>query len=354
MMQFLISKNNEINIIKGIGIISVVIGHLYAGWVFRFVYAYHLPLFFFLSGYLFNKNKYKGKISWYIGRRITSLWTRYMPYVLIIGLMHNWLVAVGIYGSEMQYWKINDFLNFIYNAALFECSDPLLGACWFILPLISGSALLGGVIYLQEKSNMKIWSMVSVAVFSFLGLQRFKTGFVLPFRLDVGMVVLPFFYIGYLCRENSDLLSEKGVFKKRYIFAMALSLLLLITFSENNTTSLGAQSVQFPMLYIMAILGIYCAVFFAKTLNEKYQIIGGLISIIGEQSFSIMAVHFTIFKIVDLLCFKYAITDGTELQRLPYSNDNLKIVYFILAISVPVIINSAIARVKEYVRERYY
>ena len=42
------------NIVKGIGIILVVVGHLY--WDFtQFIYLFHLPLFFFVSGYLYNE-----------------------------------------------------------------------------------------------------------------------------------------------------------------------------------------------------------------------------------------------------------------------------------------------------------
>ena len=60
---------------KGIGIICVILGHLYAPGLFIFIYSFHIPLFFFLSGYLFNgkscfkefvKSKIKGLLIPYI------------------------------------------------------------------------------------------------------------------------------------------------------------------------------------------------------------------------------------------------------------------------------------------------
>ena len=54
-----------IDIAKGIGIILVVLGHTlvpqvretgFAGFLWIFIYNFHMPLFFFLSGYLFEKD----------------------------------------------------------------------------------------------------------------------------------------------------------------------------------------------------------------------------------------------------------------------------------------------------------
>ena len=46
-----------VDMAKGYGIIAVFIGHLVQGGMLgNFVYSFHLPLFFFLSGYLFHAN----------------------------------------------------------------------------------------------------------------------------------------------------------------------------------------------------------------------------------------------------------------------------------------------------------
>lgn len=65
-----------IDIAKGIGIILVVLGHTlvpqvretgFAGFLWIFIYNFHMPLFFFLSGYLFEKGLFhytnKGKFT---------------------------------------------------------------------------------------------------------------------------------------------------------------------------------------------------------------------------------------------------------------------------------------------------
>ncbi|MDR5790074.1 acyltransferase family protein [Caballeronia sp. LP003] len=49
-------RNRTIDAARGIGIVLVVLGHAIGlpEWLFRVIYSCHMPLFFFLSGYLFN------------------------------------------------------------------------------------------------------------------------------------------------------------------------------------------------------------------------------------------------------------------------------------------------------------
>ena len=68
-----------IDIAKGIGIILVVLGHTlvpqvretgFAGFLWIFIYNFHMPLFFFLSGYLFEKGlpHYTNKGKFILGK----------------------------------------------------------------------------------------------------------------------------------------------------------------------------------------------------------------------------------------------------------------------------------------------
>ena len=48
------------DIVKGIGIVSIVLGHS-CFFAVKWVYAYHMMLFFFVSGYLYSDTKYKNR-----------------------------------------------------------------------------------------------------------------------------------------------------------------------------------------------------------------------------------------------------------------------------------------------------
>lgn len=55
------SQNRDItfDMMKGIGIILVIIGHLAHGfgWLVPAIYTFHMPLFFILSGYFYKEKK---------------------------------------------------------------------------------------------------------------------------------------------------------------------------------------------------------------------------------------------------------------------------------------------------------
>lgn len=63
------SRNQLIDVAKGIAILLVLLGHsiqyasgasyyssgaFYSNWFFKFIYSFHMPLFMVISGYLFS------------------------------------------------------------------------------------------------------------------------------------------------------------------------------------------------------------------------------------------------------------------------------------------------------------
>ncbi len=74
---------------KAIGIICVVVGHSLTGSVIEhFVGLFHMPLFFFVSGYLF-KEKYVSNLKSFFGRRMKTLWWPTFKWIAIVVLLHN-------------------------------------------------------------------------------------------------------------------------------------------------------------------------------------------------------------------------------------------------------------------------
>lgn len=52
-----IKRDNTFDIIKGIGILLVIIGHLAHGYgvLIPIIYTFHMPLFFIVSGYFYKE-----------------------------------------------------------------------------------------------------------------------------------------------------------------------------------------------------------------------------------------------------------------------------------------------------------
>ena len=76
---------------KGIGIILVMFGHNYLDWKFVFwFYAFHMALFFFLSGYTFH---FSEDFKSFVQKRVRGLLIPYVFFAVVISL-YTWLSAV--------------------------------------------------------------------------------------------------------------------------------------------------------------------------------------------------------------------------------------------------------------------
>jgi len=151
------SKRVEyIDIAKGIGILLVVMGHndfgLVSPFFYKFIYSFHMPLFFFVSGMFF-----KSSLPFFslIQRRFDSVLKPYIATIILIFLMTlsftkvNFDVAImrlikagyanGHYIDWVQLW----FLPHLFALNIFSYGYYRLAGLlhfkwknWFLLPII--------------------------------------------------------------------------------------------------------------------------------------------------------------------------------------------------------------------------
>ena len=118
-----IPRYTEIDIAKGLAIILVVYGHLTQGYIpddhnwyrvsQQILYSFHMPLFMFLSGFVYNilATRNLKKIGWVnFSKRV--LW-RMLPGWLAVGLV---IITLKILlGSELN---VNNQVNFSFTSYL--------------------------------------------------------------------------------------------------------------------------------------------------------------------------------------------------------------------------------------------
>ncbi len=119
------------DIVKGLGIIAVVVGHT-GSPLMPYVYMYHLALFFFVAGFLY-KEKYSVDPFFYIGTRLKRLWWPLVKYGVVFVLLHNFLFKINVYSNvqnvpgitPMNMYSVTDLIYNIKGTLCMQTIDQM-------------------------------------------------------------------------------------------------------------------------------------------------------------------------------------------------------------------------------------
>ena len=80
---------NWVDTLKGIGIILVVVAHYRLPTALdTYIFSFHMPLFFFISGFLLNFVKYAESVTTFIKGRFRSLIVPYFAFAVLTCLFY--------------------------------------------------------------------------------------------------------------------------------------------------------------------------------------------------------------------------------------------------------------------------
>ena len=140
------SRSKFWDVVRGLGILSIVIGHSWEPAI-PYVYAYHLAIFFFVSGFLYNYKKYGTDPFGHIAAKLKSSWPKYMFYMTIFILCHNFFEDMGI-NPPSVYYSRSQMLMYIGNSVTFQGAEYMGGAMWFIPLWVLSCGVFGGTVWL--------------------------------------------------------------------------------------------------------------------------------------------------------------------------------------------------------------
>ena len=300
--------NNRISWIdmaKGYGIIMVIAGHLHLpSTITNYIYSFHIPLFFFLSGYLFNtKKSFKDFVAAKIKRLI-------IPYIcLCIPMIFSNLLFSENYTFNYDSFKI-ELVCFLLQ----ERHTTL----WFLACLL----ILNIIMYLVVKYSTNKWlSDLYCMLFCLFGLMLWHFGIKnLFWNCDLALVVLPFFYAGYRFRNLELFLNIHKLSLPKITIAIILLSSIIYLLNNWNIKTTGVNVDFFwsrinivGITYFVAFLGITMMLLISMEYNNK------LIRYIGENSLLYFAWHQAIIiPVLSRICWRigviqYDVYHGTYL-----------------------------------------
>jgi len=288
------SRIEYIDIAKGIGILLVALAHadisLISPYLHRLIYSFHMPLFFFLSGYFFNPETPFWKL---IKKRFNSI---LKPYLITIALIYiaslsftnmrfmnafdrilRSLYGTGYYIDWVQLWFLPSlfvtslFAYIFYRIVLIHITKRYIR--WLILLVLQAVA----IIFLGKFYPFSI---------SFLGIEQELYG--LPFNLDL-VLLSGFFYI--LGNEIRYAISEK-TFGNIWILLGTGGGLILLTLLFPHKIDFNTRVFEsFPINTAEAILGILFALAISKQIELRTTRLSAVLKYIGQATLFILIFH---------------------------------------------------------------
>lgn len=209
-----------IDIAKGLGMILVVIGHSINGMSFPglWIWSFHMPLFFILSGLCFTDNKYPTFIP-FLKKRIKTL--------LLPSIYFSLLVAV----LSFILLKRNIFPDLTVN---------LPGALWFVLVLFFTEIFYYPIFkFTKENKISRIIILISLLIF---GLCLSREKIVLPFSLS-SIPIASFYYgIGHSYKTLINKITTTHIIRfKIFISFLLLIIPAIVTFYSNKSINMNGN-----------------------------------------------------------------------------------------------------------------
>lgn len=329
-------RDSLVDILKGFGIVSVVLGHggaLLPGWEqissTAFVYLYHLMVFFFAAGMVYNPEKYPDPYL-YIGRQIKGSLPLYVCYGLAFLLLHNLFCATGL--LDMQPYSLSETVIWGVSILTFQHTELLLGPLWFVpMFVLAKSFFAVGFQKAHQNRCSLLLHAIIIAAAAVLGICTNYYGMYLPFHVQTAFLGIPVIYLGYIFNRYRDRLLP---------FANPLTAILtgiaMYWFLKQNLgyIELSQNTIISPQLfYPVTMTGMWFCVSVAASI-QKIPLLIKLFSYLGTISFHIMALHILVFKIFDWICGTVLNWDSQLITRFPTALDNIGLVYTVLGLSV--------------------
>ena len=319
-----------IDLVKGIAIVLVVIGHMLRGFtssgmyseyknIFTYIdytiYSFHMPLFFIISGALFKNAKKLENMNQYlffIKRKVILL---VMPYFIF-----SWIqIVIKLIMSNSVNNKVNimDFFTIIFSP---------IEQFWFLYSLMIIFIIMGFIDIRIKSGHIKL--IIVILSFLVANCTIIDLGI-----LGNAMSNMIYFYIGEKIIENKDKIKINN---NMLIISLLLIYIILNLVIYNFEFS---QDILIISRLIMAVVASLTIIIICQRIQYNYKSIISVFKILGKHSMAIYLLHIILGSGIRIILLKLSI--------------NSLIVQVVLGLIFAIIMPILLEKIYGYLVERY-
>jgi len=314
---------------KAIGILLVLIRHTpLPEKILSFIYSFHIPLFFFLSGIFFKSSNFPD----FFRKKYKRL---LIPY-FVIGLLSilMWIPKKYILelDQDIEFWF--PFFGLLYgNVNFIIFNKPI----WFLVCLFVVNISFFFIFKIFENSKNKYFLIFGfLLLLAFFGyLYSLYKPLRLPWMMDTALVAVLFFGLGLIYKHK---LSKKVfTFTNQQKFTLIFILFVIVVIISILNGRIDMAEIIFNNCFLF-LVGSFSGILMIILISElipKNRIFG----YIGKNTMIIFTFHTPVYSIIifiSIYLFKYPIT--TIYTKLPLINPEANPIFISMVFVLPTLI----------------
>lgn len=244
---------DEIDILKSIGIILMIMGHIGFGGVFDYyIHSFHMPMFFLISGFLYKRTDMS--FGDFFRKKSKSL---IIPYLFFSCFHYIIWIFIHIMKNPS-----GGGLLLPLRSIIFINTDgmPIAGALWFLTALFFCECIY----YFIDKIKVRNIKIVVIIIITLLG-YIIPFYFRLPFALDVSLIGIGLFEIGIIFKNKySTRINHLNVFVMFIIGS-------LLEFVNGYVNMREGTYSNILLFFIVSCLITYSLFYFCSVINSKFH-----------------------------------------------------------------------------------
>ena len=371
-------RDSTASVVKAIGIIAMVVAHAECpGRLSGFIYEWHMPLFFIVSGYFFS-TRYLSDWSTFVKKRIKGIYIPFVTWAVIILCLHNLFFEVGLLnehfgndsGGVLHPYNWHTFCQRLW-AIVFSMSqydEFICGAYWFFRALLVASIsylILYKMIAPRVTRWIKTENVAYVVLFVPLLLALWKCGEGLRITtLSQGGyrdLMGAFFYgFGVVFRLNID--RYRTYLQRNAVVTISAAVLCgvgvyLLSRYWSSAMLISPNMEKCIALVPGAILGWMMAYNASTLISGRDSLTKRILVYIGDNTLYILLFHVLSYKLVSAMKIMYYHLDwqqiGCHMVVHEHNHeDGFWILYAIVGIAVPLLLHYITKKVDCYMKRR--
>ena len=266
-----------------------------------FIYQFHMPLFFFFSGYCF-KDRYLHDFRTFAVKRIKGIYIPFVKYALLFLFLHNIFFHLNIYNGIYGYnggvsclYEFDDIVKRVIKITTsMSYEEQLLGGYWFLRVLFYTSFMGYAFFKFLKKDKARIIGIILLYVITILftfsdSLSSFWN------TISLSCLASLFFIAG---KKFSACPPPTQWWFTLICFGGAFTLSII------NPVGMGTREPIPLTLYLFGALSGILMTQNASAYIQRVPQLNKFLVYIGNNTLPILTWHFLCFKLVSLLIIK--------------------------------------------------